>query len=67
MCIDSTKDIAKTIEVTLGVNKHMKQISKIMVKEGKNNESAPTGEILDELQNHISEIKTNYAKLVETR
>ena len=43
MCIDSTKDIAKTIEVTLGVNKHMKVIGKIMKHEVKNNDSAPTG------------------------
>jgi hypothetical protein len=67
MCIDSTKDIAKTIEVTLGVNKHMKVIGQIMNKEVKNNDSAPTGEILDSLQNHINEIKVNYAKLIENR
>jgi len=56
MCIDSTKKISKTIDVTLKVNSYMKNIGSIMQRENNNNMSAPTDEILNDLQTHIGAI-----------
>jgi len=67
MCIDSTKNISKTIDVTLKVNSHMKKIGNIMADENNNNSSAPTDEILNDLQTHIGNIQKNYGTLVDAR
>ena len=56
LCIDSTEDISKTIEVTLDVNRLMKSIQGTMKKENVNNDSAPTSEILTLLDSHFKEI-----------
>jgi hypothetical protein len=67
MCIDSTKNVSETIDVTLKVNSYMKKIGNIMNEEDINNSSAPTDQILNDLQTHIGAIQKNYGTLVEDR
>lgn len=67
LCIENTNSITQTVNVTLMINKRMRNIQKIMTDENQHHEQQPTTVILDDLYKRFKEINIHSEKLMKDR
>jgi hypothetical protein len=67
LCIENTASITQTIGVTLKINEHMENISRIMQNESHQYTANPASTILNELTERFKLIKQQSDKLISER